>query len=41
MKHLENDPEQMLMTINVKASCILAGDMNIDIIKFEDKGTMN
>ena len=29
------------MTTNGKASSILAGDMNIDIIKFENEGTMN
>ena len=29
------------MTINGKESCILAGYINIDIIKFENEGTMN
>ena len=41
MKHFVDDLERTLMTINGKASCILAGDMNIDIINFEIEGTMN
>ena len=41
MKHFVDDLERTLLTINGKASCILAGDMNVDIIKFENEGTMN
>ena len=41
MKHFVDDLGRTLTTINGKASCILAGDMNIDIIKFENEGTMN
>ena len=41
MKHFVDDLEQTLMTINGKASCRLAGDINIDIIKFENEGAMN
>ena len=41
MKHFVDDLERTLMTINGKTSCILAGDINIDIIKFENEGTMN
>ena len=41
MKHFVDDLERTLMIINEKASCILAGDINIDIIKFENEGTMN
>ena len=41
IKHFVDDLERTLLTINGKASCILAGDMNIDIIKFENEGTMN
>ena len=42
MKHFVDDLEQTLITINGKASCtcMLAGDMNIDIIRFENEGTM-
>ena len=41
MEHFVGDLERTLMTINGKASCILAGDINIDIIKLENEGTMN
>ena len=41
MKHFVEDLERTLININGNASCILAGDMNIDIIKFENEGTMN
>ena len=41
MKHFVEDLERTLMNINGNASCILAGDLNIDIIKFENEGTMN
>ena len=41
MKHFVDDLERTLLTINGKASCILAGDMNVDIIKFVNQGTMN
>ena len=41
MKHFVDDLERTLMTINGKTSCIPAGDINIDIIKFENEGTMN
>ena len=45
LKHIVDDLKRTLMTIivtiNGKASCILPGDMNIDIIKFENEGTMN
>ena len=40
MKHFVDDLERTLMTINGEASCILARDMNIDIIKFENEGTL-
>ena len=36
MKHFL---ERTLININGNASCILAGDINIDIIKFENEGT--
>ena len=37
-----DDLERTLMTINGKAyTCVLAGDINTDIIKFENEGTMN
>ena len=41
MKNFVDGLEQTLMTINWKAFSILAGDINIDIIKFENVGTMN
>ena len=41
MRHFVEDLEQTLININGNASCILAGDINIDIIKFENEGTMN
>ena len=41
MKHFVDDLERTLMTINGKVSCILAGDIYIGIIKFENEGTMN
>ena len=41
MEHFEDDLERTLMNINGKATGIFAGDMNIDIIKFEDEVTMN
>ena len=41
MKHFVEDLERTLMNINGNASCILAGDINIDMIKFENEGTMN
>ena len=40
MKHFVDDLERTLMTINGEASCILARDINIDIIKFENEGTL-
>ena len=41
IKHFVEDLERTLININGNASCILAGNMNIDIIKFENEGTMN
>ena len=41
MKHFAEDLEQTVINVNGNASCILAGDINIDIIKFENEGTMN
>ena len=41
MKHFVDALECTLITINGKASCILAGDINIDMTKFENEGTMN
>ena len=41
MKHFVDDLERTLMTINGKTSCILVVDINIDIIKSENEGTLN
>ena len=41
MIHFVEDLEQTLININGYASCILVGDINSDIIKFENGGTMN
>ena len=41
MKHVVEDLERTIININGNASCIHAGDINIDIIKFENEGTMN
>ena len=41
MKHFLEGLERTLIKINDNASCILAGDINIDIIKFKNEGTMN
>ena len=41
MDHIVDDLKQTHMGINGNASCILAGYMDIDMIKFENEGTMN
>ena len=41
MKHFVEDLERTLICISWNASFIFAGDINIDIIKFEHEGTMN
>ena len=40
MKHFVEDLELTLINIDGNASCILAGDIDIDIVNIENKGTM-
>ena len=41
MKYFVEDLKQNHVNINRNASCILTGDTNIDIIKFENEGKIN